>query len=291
MSDLDQLRDLTGRIRPPSFDALVATARRRRRRAAAAAGAAGAAVIMVIGFGALSGPDGDRSAPPPANIPTSPAVPFEFDPDEPPLPGGVRVLSQETDSFVPIEGGRYGVRLSESLFYAVDVPAHSEVFAGAFLNPGSWRTGRNGILFAHEADADTALPVHPCRDHTMRAVGPTVDDLAQALSEQPFVRVTTPVPVTVGGMDGLLVKVVLPADADLTACQAGRVPFLGDITDPAAGDDGWDHPGIVERMWILDVDGERHIVRANVATGPGPIDTDHMRAMARMVETITFTHR
>ena len=45
-----------------------------------------------------------------------------FDPDEPTLPGGVRVLSRATDDMVALDGGRYGVRVSDSLLYQVDVP-------------------------------------------------------------------------------------------------------------------------------------------------------------------------
>ncbi|MBA2560517.1 MAG: hypothetical protein H0V07_11655 [Propionibacteriales bacterium] len=90
--------------------------------------------------------------------------------------------------------------------------------------------------------------MNPCHDHSYKVVGPTVDDLATALSDQPFLTATRPVQVTVGGMDGLLVKVTVPDDADLSACQDGRVATMRDIDDPSDG--GWDEPGLVERMWI-----------------------------------------
>ena len=66
MSDLDLLRDLTDQVRPPSFDALVATARRRDRRGVAAVTAACAAVALVVGGGLLLSDGSDRSAPDPA---------------------------------------------------------------------------------------------------------------------------------------------------------------------------------------------------------------------------------
>ena len=195
---------------------------------------------------------GDSASPTEASEP-EPTVTV-FDPDEPTLPGGVRVLSQATNYFVPLDGGRYGVRVSDSLLYSVDVPDNSEVFDGEYLNPRSAELSRDGILWIEVADQDTALPVHPCLDHTARVVGPTVEDLARALSDQPFLTVTRPVEVTVGGIEGLFVRVAVPDDAEVSACQDGEVAIYEDIdTHP----DTWtvDAPGLVDRMWILDVDG------------------------------------
>jgi hypothetical protein len=206
-----------------------------------------------------------------------------FDPDEPTLPGGVRVLSHvDTDDVVPLDAGRYGIWVSDSLRYQVDVPAASEVFDGIFLNPGSVASGRNGILWMEVADENTALPAHPCRDHSPKSVGPTVADLATALSEQPFLTVTRPTAVTVGGMKGLLVKATVPKDADISTCQDNTVDFISQSFSAEAG--------VVQRMWILDVDGTRHIIHGRVhASDPNP--KQHARAMIRMVESITFNHR
>lgn len=206
-----------------------------------------------------------------------------FDPDEPTLPGGVRVLSHaDTDDVVALDAGRYGVWVSDSLLYQVDVPAASEVFDGIYLNPGSGgASGRNGILWIDEVGNDTAVPVDPCRDHSPNPVGPTVADLATALSEQPFLTVTRPTEVTVGGMKGLFVKATVPKDADMSACQDNSVDLISESYSAEAG--------IVQRMWILDVDGTRHVIHAKV----GAYDTNanqHTRAMIRMVESITFNH-
>jgi hypothetical protein len=48
MSDLDVLRELTGQLRPPDYDDLVAVARKRRRRSALGAAAAAAAAVVVV---------------------------------------------------------------------------------------------------------------------------------------------------------------------------------------------------------------------------------------------------
>ena len=210
-----------------------------------------------------------------------------FDPDEPMLEGGVGVLSQATDSFVALDGGRYGVRVSDSLLYSVDVPDSSEVFDGVYLNPRSGALGRDAILWVEVAGKDTALTVDPCHDHTAEVVGPTVEDLARALSDQPFLTVTRPVGVTVGGMEGLFVKVTVPDDAELSACQNSVVFIFADIGKPGGAWAAGDRLGLVDRMWILDVDGARHVLLARAWQNAG----QQARAMTRMVESITFTRR
>jgi hypothetical protein len=130
VSDLDQLRDLSNQIRPPSFDSLVSTARRRQRRTAGATAAACTALVVAIGAGAYAGRGDQSSAPVPADHPSVNAQSSVFDPDEPTLPGGVRVLSQDVDGFVKVEAGRHAVRVSDSLLYQFDLPEDSEVFGG-----------------------------------------------------------------------------------------------------------------------------------------------------------------
>src|SRR5687768_3776181 len=130
MSDLNQLRELTSQVHPPSFDSLVTTARRRTRRTAAvvAASVAGGAAILGIVAGAPWNLGEDRTALGPAASPTAPSrsvASTVFDPDEPVLEGGVRVLSQATAHFRSLDRGRYGVRVSDSLLYSVDVPDSS----------------------------------------------------------------------------------------------------------------------------------------------------------------------
>lgn len=261
-------------------------------RPRAVRGAPAMLAVLAVLLGACSGdPDStssSRTGESGSAASTDPAGPEPtaevFDPDEPTLPGGVRVLSQATtDDMVALDGGRYGVRVSDSLLYQVDVPDASEVASGTYLNPGSQDTGRNGILWISEAGNDTALPVDPCRDHSPNPVGPTVADLATALSEQPFLTVTRPAEVTVGGMKGLFVKATVPEDADVSACQNDSVDLISEHHSAGAG--------TVERMWILDVDGARHVIHANVAAGASDTNANqHTRAMIRMVESITFHH-
>lgn len=69
MSDLDVLREITGRLRPPEYDELVAVARKRRRRSAL--GVAAAAAVVILGAGIVGGAlSGVQRANPPAQDPS-----------------------------------------------------------------------------------------------------------------------------------------------------------------------------------------------------------------------------
>ena len=100
-------------------------------------------------------------------------------------------------------------------------------------------------------------------------VGPSVDDLADALAKQPMRNGTTPTAVTVDGYDGKYLELTIPADLDLATCS--KVPGASASTPGAfvswvgpAGDDymGFAGPGSHDRVWILDVDGVRLVLDA-----------------------------
>jgi hypothetical protein len=81
MSDLDVLRELTGQVRPPAYDDLVAVARKRRRHSVLGAAAA-AAVAVVVVAAVATGVSDERGADPPPVAPgpsisesTSPPTP------------------------------------------------------------------------------------------------------------------------------------------------------------------------------------------------------------------------
>jgi hypothetical protein len=74
MPDIDVLRELTGQLRAPGFDDLVAVSRRRRRRAAAGAAAAVAVVALAVGGAVLALPHG-ADTPEPAPQPSPSATP------------------------------------------------------------------------------------------------------------------------------------------------------------------------------------------------------------------------
>jgi hypothetical protein len=111
-----------------------------------------------------------------------------------------------------------------------------------------------------------------------RPVGPSVEDLATALTEQRHMTATRPVPVTVGGYHGLYVKTTAPVHTE--RCRDGGVRIL-------TGGGSWlslDLPRSTFREWILDVDGQRVVAATR---GDGNLtDEDPLN---RMMESAEFT--
>jgi hypothetical protein len=201
-------------------------------------------------------------------------------------PDGVKVLARDAaQEYVVVDAGRYGVWVSDSLLAEIDVPDGWEFFAGTFLSTSDESGGSVLQFIAAAPRQSTAVPVHPCRDHTYQPVGPTPEELAEALSRQPFLQVTRPVPATVGGMAGFFIKVTIPSHPDLSECEDGQVGFYSSSLSP---DDARSavEPGQA-RMWILDVNGDRFVVHAETPLDATKRDVD---ALMAIVDSITFRH-
>jgi len=286
MSDLDQLRSVGNEVRPPSFDSLVTTARRRTRRTAAGVVAAFITVVMLIGGGMRIAGDIDRSAPGPANRPTSPSqvttTPKPTTPTYSPGMGAIFELPQEIGPAI-LRQGRYAVRVTPTLSYEVYTPDQVKAVNGSFLNTRSASgSGWAGIFFVSTASAEgTILPAHPCRDHTGRVVGPTVSDLAGALRRQPLLDVSKPQVINVDGYQGLWVDVRIPIEVDASTCVNDIVRLF------SSGQDSWGWvEGFMGRWWILDVDGERVVVNAQCDTDCSKSDWRTLQAMLESVDFI-----
>jgi hypothetical protein len=90
--------------------------------------------------------------------------------------------------------------------------------------------------------------------------GPTVADLTAAFTNVWGADATTPVDVTLDGFVGSRMVLTVPAEADFAECVAGR--FMA--WNHEGGGDRWlQGPGQIEELWILDVDGERLLIRAS----------------------------
>jgi hypothetical protein len=122
----------------------------------------------------------------------------------------------------------------------------------------------------------TNLTVDGCTDHRRLdpRVGPSVDDLATALTElPPFEVASPPVDVTMYGYSGQHLQLRVPEDMP-HASASGRFEdcsngSLETWIAPGLGFAfyGYTGPGDTEDFWILDVDGTRIVVIA--LTSPG----------------------
>jgi hypothetical protein len=92
------------------------------------------------------------------------------------------------------------------------------------------------------------------------AVGPTVDDLATALSQlAPFEVTAPPTDVTLLGYQGKHLELTVP-DIEIADCLDGRLhSWISPVNDGSAFS-GYDGPGQTEELWILDVEGTRLVL-------------------------------
>jgi hypothetical protein len=87
--------------------------------------------------------------------------------------------------------------------------------------------------------------------------GESVAEFAEALVAIPGRQATSPVPVTVGGYDGLYLEWSLPADLDITTCDEEKTVAW---TGPVLMTRSHSTPGQIDRIWILDVEGQRILI-------------------------------
>ena len=95
------------------------------------------------------------------------------------------------------------------------------------------------------------VPTDPCRPATTTDVGPTVDDLAQALVQQRGPS-TRPRPVELAGHRGLRLEVSISPDMTLAQCPDGQYSLWKDLEQGPTD--------LANHLWILDVDGTRLVV-------------------------------
>jgi hypothetical protein len=114
------------------------------------------------------------------------------------------------------------------------------------------------------------------------AVGPTVDDFATALASFEERVVTPPTDVTLGGYAGKLMELMVPEDISFGDCDSNeyRTWRIGQI-----GDRYHQGPGQHDRLWIIDVRGQRLAIDAAFFAAT-PAET--LAELEAIVESIRF---
>jgi hypothetical protein len=106
------------------------------------------------------------------------------------------------------------------------------------------------------------------------AVGPSVDEFANALADHPLLDATDPVPVTLGGYSGKYIDLQLPSD--LTGCNTSYFPW-----EPGIYAQGPSHRW---HLWILDVDGVRVVVQTTDYAGTSARRLAELKAIVESIE-------
>jgi hypothetical protein len=264
---------------------------------------AAAAVIGVLAIGGAlfligrtdqSNVGGPAASPsPPSSVPASnAAVTPPSDAQQPPLPDDPDgVLAAGTYVATPFA--------PEQSCMSPPQPGCSESeddsIRVTFTVPDGWAAFGNGVWLAGESNSAPAgaamgvgrggwLHSDPCITAEQDAapdgappdvaVGPSVDDFANALADHPLLAATDPVAVTLGGYSGKYVDLQLPSD--LTGCNTRYFPW-----EPGIYAQG---PGHRWHLWILDVDGIRVLVQAMDYAGTSAQRQAELEAIVQSIQ-------
>lgn len=236
----------------------------RRRRVAGGVAAAGLVAAVVVAAVSVSRTQDDSR--PAVDQPTSTPTALT------PARWGVLEPGRYT---VPIKGaGAPGV--------VVDLPTKFifDFGFGVFEKRVSPPAGRRGVGYwnGEELKVDSNFCAQGAQ---LQAPGPSVEDLAAALASQHGgFRTTDPVPVTLGGYDGLYLELSRPTNAPECPGDVlwvtGRWSPYHDYLDP----------GGVDRIWILNVDGNRLVIDA---FNQPNVSADEVDELTRIVESTVIT--
>jgi hypothetical protein len=125
-------------------------------------------------------------------------------------------------------------------------------------------------------------------------IGPTVADLATALSAQAGPGGSQPTVVTVGGHPGMKVELAVPAGLDVSTCDSdGDFPIFGRwYTDQPNGTSGaapWTYgDGQHNTVYIVDVNGTRQVIDTMYLPGTSTADRAELD---QIVASIRFEPR
>lgn len=185
--------------------------------------------------------------------------------------------------------GRYAVPfegLDENAARAeVDVATGFEVRTDSVLWPDDDRPPR--ALMFWTIDGVNPQPCRGADPPRFADPGPTVEDLAMALHRQPHRLGAAPTPVTFAGYQGLYLEMRLPKRLQTESCTTGSYEAWQALDPTTMGrQERYQYgPGFVDRIWILDVNGQRLVV--NATFDPRITEAD-AAALDAMLESITI---
>ncbi len=119
--------------------------------------------------------------------------------------------------------------------------------------------------------------------------GPTVEDLVAALVAQPMRNASQPTAVTVAGYSGQYLEWSVPADlksstyTDFDACDIDPSDVIHRNFNSWLGNGMGNRyeqvPGQVDRLWVLDVDGQRLVIDATYSADTVQADRDELSSV------------
>lgn len=141
------------------------------------------------------------------------------------------------------------------------LPRIAITLPNGWYNYEGWGLNDGGTLIVSFWDVAKVYGT-PCRWQTKPKVdpGPSVAGLASTLARQPLRHATRPRNVVLGGFHGKYLSWSVPSKIDFTHCAQGY--FESWTAKGWASDRYQQGPGQVDRLWILDVKGQRLVIDA-----------------------------
>jgi hypothetical protein len=121
--------------------------------------------------------------------------------------------------------------------------------------------------------------VDPCRwqgNEVDPPGGPSVDDLANALADQAQRGDAVPVDVTIGGYSGKMIELTVPSDIDFADCNGGEFRSWAGRFHQG--------PGQVDRIYVLDVGGQRMVIDAHYVPATPDADRAEIEAIVNSIQ-------
>jgi len=146
----------------------------------------------------------------------------------------------------------------------------------------------DGIAFTPWEVIGTA--VDPCTNHTLKTPTPPagvdgIDELVAALTHQPGIAAKPPTAVTIDGYAGTMVEITLTPDVDITTCPGGGFFVWASPADDFRFVQGNEE---TNRIWILNVGGERYSFLARIPKG---VPADELAELDSVVRSIQIEPR
>ena len=154
-------------------------------------------------------------------------------------------------------------------------------YGGTFVGKGQELPHTVAVTFW---DVAQVYPT-PCKwkGKPMIDPGPGVNGLASALAMQPLRHATAATDVVLAGFHGKYLKWSVPTDIHFDRCDEGY--FESWTANGWSSDRYQQRPGQVDRIWILDVHGQRLVIDAFYL--PQATKRDHAE-LQRVVDSIRF---
>lgn len=223
----------------------------------------GVAVSLILGVAACGGSDSSEPAPTVA---------------KPALGAGRQALDAGPQTLDLVERDERGTGPAHLPKIQITVPE-------GWFNFDGWATSKGlevDTVFVTFWDIDQVDP-HPCKKvgKPMVDPGPDVDGLAAALAKQPLRNATAPKHIVLDGFSGKYLELSVPTDIHFVDCDDGQ--FDSWTANGWAGGRYQQTPGQVDRIWILDVDGERLVIDASYLPNASPDDRAELDAVVKSI--------